>query len=452
MTVLDIKAGGPQLRQQRRLVTEIPGPQSRALAARRQAALPAGLTSSASVYVAAAGGGIVVDVDGNSFIDLGSGIGVTTVGNAAPQVVTRAMAQLERYTHTCFLAAPYQPYIEVAEILNRITPGDHEKRTALFNTGSEAIENAVKYAREATGRPAVVVFDHAFHGRTLLTMTMTAKNQPYKHGFGPFAPEVYRAPMAYPYRWPSGPENCAAEAFSLFSQLVDAQVGADQVACVVVEPIQGEGGFIVPADGFLTKVADFCRDRGILLVADEVQSGIARTGTWFACEHEGIVPDLITTAKGLGGGLPLAAVTGRADVMDAAHPGGIGGTYSGNPVACAAALGVFDEIEQGQLLSRAQAIGEILTRELRGIAATTDIIGDIRGRGAMIGIELVQPGTKTPNRDAVAALTRYCHNNGVLTLTAGTFGNVLRFLPPLTTPDHLLIEAIGVLRDGFATL
>jgi len=340
----------------------------------------------------------------------------------------------------------------VAETLNRITPGDHEKRTALFNTGSEAVENAVKYARAATKRDAVVVFDHAFHGRSLLTMTMTAKNQPYKHGFGPFAPEVYRAPMAYPYRWPSGPERCADEAFAQFAQLVDSQIGADAVACVVVEPIQGEGGFIVPADGFLRRVADFCGDRGIVLVADEVQTGIARTGAWFASEHEGIVPDLITTAKGLAGGLPLAAVTGRADIMDAAHPGGIGGTYSGNPAACAAALAVFDEVDNGRLLTRAQAIGDILVRELRDIAAGTDIVGDIRGRGAMVAAELVLPGTCNPNRDAVATLTRHCQNNGVLTLTAGTFGNVLRFLPPLTISDDLLIEALGILRDGFANL
>ena len=447
-----ILTGGPSLDQQRRVRTEVPGPRSRELAARRAAALPAGLTSSAGVYVAAAGGGVVVDVDGNSFIDLGSGIAVTTVGNAAPAVVSRAMAQLPLYTHTCFLATPYEPYIEVAETLNRITPGDHEKRTALFNTGAEAVENAVKYARAATGRSAVVVFDHAFHGRSLLTMTMTAKNQPYKHGFGPFAPEVYRAPMAYPYRWPSGPEHCADEAFSQFAQLVDAQLGADAVACVVVEPIQGEGGFIVPADGFLRSVAAFCRDRGILLVADEVQTGIARTGSWFASDHEGLVPDLLVTAKGLAGGLPLAAVTGRADVMDAAHSGGIGGTYSGNPVACAAALGVFEEIETADLLSRARVIGDVMARELTDIARRTGVVGEIRGRGAMMAIELVVPGSRDPHRDAVAALTRHCLDNGVLTLTAGTFGNVLRFLPPLTISDALLVEAFDVLRDGFSTL
>ena len=436
----------------RRVCSDIPGPRSRGLAKRRSDALPAGLTSAAGVYVAAAGGGVVVDVDGNSFIDLGSGIAVTTVGNAAPTVVSRAAAQLEQYTHTCFLATPYEPYIEVAETLNRLTPGAHEKRTALFNTGSEAVENAVKYARAATGRSAVVVFDHAFHGRSLLTMTMTSKNQPYKHGFGPFAPEVYRAPMAYAYRWPSGPDNCAAEAFNQFAQLVDAQIGADAVACVVVEPIQGEGGFIVPADGFLRLVADFCRDRGILLVADEIQTGNARTGTWFASEHDGLVPDLLTTAKGLAGGLPLAAVTGRADIMNAAQPGGIGGTYSGNPVACAAALGVFDEIDDHQLVARARSIGDIMVEELRSIAATTDVVGEIRGRGAMIAAELVLPGTREPHREAVAALTQHCQSNGVLTLTAGTFGNVLRFLPPLAISDALLTEAFDVVREGFAAL
>lgn len=314
------------------------------------------------------------------------------------------------------------------------------------------MENAVKYARAATGRPAVVVFDHSFHGRTMLAMTMTSKTQPYKHGFGPFAPEVYRAPMAYPYRWPSGPQHCAAEAMQQFAQLIDSQIGADQVACVVVEPIQGEGGFIVPAPGFLTSVAEFCRERGILLVADEVQSGIARTGTWFASEHDGLVPDLIVSAKGLAGGLPLAAVTGRAEVMDAAPTGGIGGTYSGNPVACAAALGVFEEIETHNLLERARAIGDLMVRELRDIASATGVIGEIRGRGAMVAAELVVPGGRAPNRDAAVAVGHHCRNNGVLTLSAGTHGNVLRFLPPLSISDYLLIDGFGVLRDAFATL
>ncbi len=462
MITESVLTGGPGLPQERRLVTEVPGPRSRDLAERRAAALPAGLASAAGIYVAAAGGGVVVDVDGNSFIDMGSGIAVTTVGNAAPRVVERAAEQLARYTHTCFLATPYEPYIEVAEALNRLTPGDHPKRTALFNTGAEAVENAVKYARAATGRPAVVVFDHAFHGRSLLTMTMTAKVKPYKHGFGPFAPEVYRAPMAYPYRWPSGPQRCAEEAFAQFTQLIETQIGADKVAAVIVEPIQGEGGFIVPAPGFLPAVADFCRDRGILFVADEVQAGVARTGTWFASEHEGLVPDMVITAKGLAGGMPLAAVTGRADVMDAAPAGGIGGTYSGNPAACAAALGAIEEIETNNLLDRARQIEHRLTAGLRAIAnsggqersdrGNNSVIGEVRGRGAMIAVELVRPGTKDPNPEAVAAVARYCHDHGVLVLSAGTFGNVLRFLPPLSITDELLDDAIGVLADAFATL
>lgn len=452
MTSMMSLQGGPGVAQVRRMATEVPGPRSRELTARRAKALPAGLVSGAGVYAAAAGGGVLVDVDGNSFIDLGSGIAVTTVGNSAPAVVSRVTAQAQRFTHTCFLATPYEQYLEVAETLNRITPGDHEKRTALFNTGAEAVENAVKYARVATARPAVVVFDHAFHGRSLMTMTMTAKQAPYRRGFGPFAPEVYRAPMAHPYRWPSGTENCAADAFRQFASLVDSQIGAEAVACVVVEPIQGEGGFIVPAPGFLTMVADFCRARGILLVADEVQTGIARTGAWFASEHEQVVPDLITTAKGLAGGLPLGGVTGRADIMDAAHPGGIGGTFSGNPLSCAAALGVFEEVEAHGLLTRAADIGEVLVRELGIISAETGIVGDIRGRGAMIAAELVLPGTEEPNREAVAEILRYCQNNGVLALSAGTYGNVLRFLPPLSMPDELLCEALTVLRDAFRSL
>ncbi|MFT3660490.1 MAG: 4-aminobutyrate--2-oxoglutarate transaminase [Gordonia sp. (in: high G+C Gram-positive bacteria)] len=445
-------AGGPALPQERTAAT-VPGPRSAELARRRAAALPAGLTSASQMYAHAAGGGVIVDVDGRSHIDFGSGIAVTTVGNAAPRVVERMTEQMARFTHTCFLATPYEGYLEVAERLNALAPGDHDKRTALFSTGAEAVENAVKYARIATGRSAVVVFDHAFHGRSQLTMTMTAKNQPYKEGFGPFSPEVHRTPMAYPYRWPSGPANAADEAFARFALLVDSQIGASNTAAVVVEPIQGEGGFIVPAPGFLRRVADFCTERGIVFVADEVQSGIARTGTWFACEHEGIVPDLITTAKGLAGGMPLAAVTGRADIMDAAHPGGIGGTYAGNPVACAAALGVFETVEAEGLLARATAIGDVLTTELATFDDPAGIIGEIRGRGAMIAVELVAgAGDSTPNPAAVAEIVRYAHARGLFVLTAGTYGNVLRFLPPLSISDALLHDGIGVLRDAFAAL
>ena len=448
-----LPVGGPTVPQARKLVGAVPGRRSQSLAERRALAVPKGLASSSSAYAHAAGGGVLVDVDGNSLIDFGSGIAVTTVGNAAPRVTERMAEQMQRFTHTCFLASPYEGYIEVAEQLNARTPGDHAKRTTLFNTGSEAVENAVKYARIATGRPAVVVFDHAFHGRSQLTMTMTAKNKPYKEGFGPFSPEVYRAPMAYPYRWPSGPENAADEAFAQFGLLVDTQIGATNTAAVVVEPIQGEGGFIVPAPGFLKRVSDFCTERGILFVADEVQAGIARTGAWFASEHEDIVPDLVTTAKGLAGGMPLAAVTGRADIMDAAHPGGIGGTYSGNPVCCAAALGVFETIEAEGLLQRATDIGRTLTSELTSMAASADIIGEVRGRGAMVAIEIVQgAGDTAPNPAAVAEIARRAHAQGLLVLTAGSFGNVLRFLPPLSMPEHLLREGLDILRDAITSL
>ncbi len=444
-------SGGPELDQVRRLRTEVPGPRSRALLDRGRAALPAGLGSALPVFVEAAGGGVLVDVDGNSFIDLGSGIAVTTVGNAAPAVAGRAAAQLRQFTHTCFLVNPYESYVEVCERLNAVAPVPGEARTALFNTGSEAVENAVKVARAATGRPAVVAFDHAYHGRTLLTMSLTAKNRPYKQGFGPFATEVYRAPMAYPYRWPSGPDNCAAEAADALAELVDRQIGADNVAAVLIEPIQGEGGFVVPAPGFLPRVARLCRERGIVLIADEVQSGIARTGAWFACEHEGVEPDLITTAKGLGGGLPIAAVTGRAELMDAVPAGGLGGTFSGNPVACAAALGVFDEIENHGLLARARELGQTMLTALHELRADHDVVGDVRGRGAMVAIELVAGGgDTTPAAELTGRIARRCHEQGVLVLTAGSYGNVLRLLPPLSISDALLTEGLTILREAVA--
>ncbi|QFU88524.1 4-aminobutyrate aminotransferase GabT [Amycolatopsis sp. YIM 10] len=425
--------------------TAVPGPRSAELLERQRAALPAGVGSALPVFVTAAGGGVVVDADGNSFIDFGSGIAVTTVGNAAPRVAERAAAQLHRFTHTCFLVNPYESYVEVCERLNRLVPVPGGKRTLLVNTGAEAVENAVKIARAATGRPGVVVFDHGYHGRTLLTMSMTAKNVPYKQGFGPFATDVHRAPMAYPYRWPGGPERCAEEAAAALVELIDRQVGAANVAAVVVEPIQGEGGFIVPAPGFLAAVAGICAERGILLIADEVQTGIARTGSMFACEYEGIQPDLITTAKGLGGGLPLGAVTGRAELMDAVPAGGLGGTFSGNPVACEAALGVFDEIERGDLLRRATEIERIMRPALEELADRHAFVGEVRGRGAMLALEIVRGPDRTPDPARTTEISRRCHAEGLLTLTAGSYGNVLRFLPPLSIPDSLLTEGLGVL-------
>ncbi|MEV4458796.1 4-aminobutyrate--2-oxoglutarate transaminase [Microbispora sp. NPDC049633] len=438
--------GGPQLPQERRLVTEIPGPRSRELFARKQSAVPPGIGTTLPVFVTHAGGGVIVDADGNSLIDFGSGIAVTNVGNAAPRVVERVQKQVADFTHTCFMVAPYESYVAVCEKLNELTPGDHEKRTFLVNSGAEAVENAVKVARHATGRQAVVVFDHGYHGRTLLTMTLTAKSMPYKHGFGPFAPEVYRVPLAYPFRWPTGPDNCAEEAAAQAIDMINKQIGAENVAAVVIEPIAGEGGFIEPARGFLPKIVEFCRANGIVFIADEVQTGFARTGHLFACEDEGIVPDIITTAKGIAGGLPLAAVTGRADLLDHVHSGGLGGTYGGNPLACEAALGVLETIEQDKLVERARHIGEIMLPRLRAIQERNPIIGDVRGRGAMIAVELVVPGTKEPY--PAAEIARRCHEQGLLALTAGTYGNVLRFLPPLVIPDHLLEEGLSILEKA----
>ncbi|GAA4531854.1 MULTISPECIES: 4-aminobutyrate--2-oxoglutarate transaminase [Nonomuraea] len=438
--------------QERRVVTAIPGPKSQELLARKQAAVPSGIGTTLPVFVTRAGGGVLQDADGNSLIDFGAGIAVTNVGNAAPKVVERVSKQVADFTHTCFMVTPYESYVTVCEKLNELTPGDHDKRTFLVNSGAEAVENAVKIARHATGRQAVVVFDHGYHGRTLLTMTLTAKNMPYKHRFGPFAPEVYRVPLAYPFRWPTGPENCAEEAAAEAIDMINKQVGAENVAAVVIEPIAGEGGFIEPAKGFLPRIAEFCRENGIVFVADEVQTGFARTGTLFACEDEGIVPDIITTAKGIAGGLPLAAVTGRADLMDKVHVGGLGGTYGGNPLACEAALAVLETIAEEDLVARARRIGEIMLPRLHAMKERFDVIGDVRGRGAMIAIELVVPGTKEPNPAAVQEIVKRCHAEGLLVLTAGTHGNVLRFLPPLVIPEHLLEEGLGILEKAVAAL
>jgi 4-aminobutyrate aminotransferase / (S)-3-amino-2-methylpropionate transaminase / 5-aminovalerate transaminase len=445
-------SGGTSLPQHRNLVTEIPGPLSRQLLERRQRSVARGLSHVLPVFVTAAGGGVVVDVDGNSLIDFGSGIAVTSVGNSADLVVSRVTEQVAQFTHTCFMVAPYEGYVEVCEQLNRLTPGEHDKRSALFNSGAEAVENAVKIARRATGRNAIVVFDHAYHGRTNLTMAMTAKNMPYKDGFGPFAGEVYRVPMAYPFRWPGGPAKCAERALDVVTGLIHAHVGEENVAAVVLEPIQGEGGFIVPPDGFLPGLAQFCRANGIVFVADEIQSGFCRTGDWFACEHEGVVPDLITTAKGIAGGFPLAGVTGRAEIMDAVHPGGLGGTFGGNPVACAAALGAMETMVKEDLPAAARRIETVMLPRLQQMASNHAVIGDVRGRGAMIAIELVKPGTIEPDAAAAARVAKTCHANGLLVLTCGTYGNVLRFLPPLVIGQSLLEEGLGVLEDAFGVL
>ncbi len=436
------------LEQKRVVKTAIPGPRSTERHAQRLQQVPTGFGINLPIFVDRADGGIIVDVDGNQIIDLASGIAVTSVGASAPAVVKRVREQAEAFTHTCFMVTEYQGFVDVAARLNQLTPGDHDKRTALFSTGAEALENAVKIARSYTKRPAVVVFDHAYHGRTLMTMTMTAKQHGYKQGFGPFAPEVYRVPTAHPYRWPGGPDKAADEAFARFTDVVLHQVGAENVAAVVAEPILGEGGFIVPAPGFLPKVAEFCAAHGIVFVADEVQAGIARTGAWFASEHEGIVPDLVCSAKALGGGLPIAAVTGRAEIMNAAPAGGLGGTYAGNPIACAAALGALETIEAEGLVDRARQIGEHVLPQLKDLAAAHPSIGDVRGRGAMLAVEFVRPGTDEPAPEVTAAIARHCHANGVLVLTCGTYGNVIRLLPPLVIGFDLLDDALAVLGEA----
>ncbi|MBL1075155.1 4-aminobutyrate--2-oxoglutarate transaminase [Nocardia sp. 2] len=438
-----------RLPQQRVLHTALPGPRSQELAARRKAAVAAGVGSTAPVYTADADGGVIVDVDGNSLIDLASGIAVTNVGASHPKVVAAVRDQVERFTHTCFMVTPYEAYIQVAEQLAELTPGTHEKRSVLFNSGAEAVENAVKVARLATGRPAVVAFDHAYHGRTNLTMALTAKNMPYKAHFGPFAPEVYRMPMSYPFR--DGGTDGAMAARAAISR-IEKQLGADSVAAIIIEPIQGEGGFIVPAPGFLPTLAEWARANGVVFIADEVQTGFARTGDWFACDHEGVVPDIITMAKGIAGGMPLSAITGRAEQLDAVHAGGLGGTYGGNPVACAAALAAIEVMKDEDLPGRARHIGEIALTRFRELAQEIPAIGEVRGRGAMLALEFVRPGTTEPDPALASAVAARCLQQGVITLTCGTYGNVIRLLPPLVIGDELLHEALSVLCTAIAEL
>ena len=440
------------LTQERRLVTAIPGPKSTEALKRRTEATSGGLGMAIPVVIERASDAILLDIDGNQIIDLGSGIGVTNVGNAAQRVVNRVIEQVQAFTHTCFTVAPYMNYIEVCEKLNAMTPGSHKKKSLLVNSGAEAVENAVKIARHYTKRPAIVVFEHSYHGRTNLTMALTAKNMPYKEGFGPFAPEVYRVPMPYSFHWVGDQATITEDAIEMVTHKIDKEIGAHNVAAILIEPIQGEGGFIVPPKGFLPALAKYSKDNGIVFIADEVQTGFARTGHMFAVEEEGVVPDMVVTAKGIAGGLPLAAVTGRAEVMDSVHASGLGGTYGGNPIACAAALGAMETIEEENLVARAKHIGEILGTSLRELAKKYPVIGEGRGRGAMQAIELVEPGTKNPNTAAMGAVVKYCQSQGVLVLTAGTYSNVVRFLPPLVITDALLKDALSVLDDAFASL
>ncbi|GLZ01848.1 4-aminobutyrate--2-oxoglutarate transaminase [Actinoplanes sp. NBRC 103695] len=413
-------------------------PSSEELQKRRATAVARGVTSVISSYVDTAAGAGIRDVDGNTWLDFASGIAVTSVGNAAPRVVAAVQAQAERFTHTCFMVAPYESYVAVCEQLIELTPGTFEKRAALFNSGAEAVENAVKIARHATGRPAVVVFDHAYHGRTNLTMALTAKVMPYKHRMGPFAPEVYRAPMSYPLR------DGGLDGFSAAQKAIDViekQVGGPNVAAVLIEPIQGEGGFVEPAPGFLPALAEWARAAGAVFIADEIQTGFCRTGDWFASDHEGLEPDLVTTAKGMGGGLPIAGVVGRAELMDAVHAGGLGGTYGGNPIACAAALAAVETMRELDLPAAARHIGDVMLPRLRSLS-----VGDVRGRGAMVAVELVRPGGIEPDPVRAATAAKACHDAGLLVLTCGTYGNVLRFLPPLVITDDELARGLDIVE------
>ena len=438
--------------QKRNLVTAIPGPKSAELIKRRGEAVSASLGTAFPVFIDHAAGAIIVDVDGNSILDLGAGIAVLNVGHSQNRVADRVKTQIDAFSHTCFMVVPYTGYVEVCEALNRLTPGKFKKKSALFNSGAEALENAVKIARSYTKRSAVIVFEHGYHGRTNLTMAMTAKNMPYKDSFGPFAPEIYRMPMAYPFRWNGDQSKCAQEALDMVIHKIEKEIGVKNVAAIVIEPIQGEGGFVVPPKGFLPGLVNFSKENGIVFIADEVQTGFGRTGKMFASEDENIEPDLITTAKGIAAGLPLSGVTGRAEIMDSIHLSGLGGTYGGNPIACAAALGAIEVIEQDKLVDRANKIGQIMHDSLTAMMKKYSIIGEVRGRGAMQAIELVKPGTTEPNPEALTAIIKYCTSKGVLILSAGTYANVVRLLPPLVIEEDLLRDGLSVLDEALASI
>lgn len=421
------------LPQERRVVTDGMGEKSAALNARREAAIARALTPGLPGYVVAADGGVLVDADDNSYIDFASGIAVTSVGASNKRVADAVAKAAAEFTHTCFMVSPYESYVAVCEKLNQLTPGDHEKKSVLLNSGAEAVENAVKIARKYTGKNAVAVFDYGYHGRTNLTMSMTAKNKPYKTGFGSLAGDVHRVPMSYPSRDGLKGDQAAARAI----KVLDQQVGPENLACVVIEPVQGEGGFIVPAEGFLPAIAQWCRDNEVVFIADEIQSGFGRTGQWFASEDEQVIPDLVTTAKGIAAGMPLSGVTGRAEIMDSPIPGSLGGTYGGNPVACAAALAAIEEFETHDLPGRAREI-EAIVREYFEPLEELEAVLDVRGRGAMMAIELI-------NAEVTAEVASACKKQGVLILTCGIDGNVIRLLPALTIPEHLLREGLEIL-------
>jgi 4-aminobutyrate aminotransferase / (S)-3-amino-2-methylpropionate transaminase / 5-aminovalerate transaminase len=433
--------------------TEIPGPKSKALVARREAAIPRGPQLVTPIFAAKSDGAWIEDVDGNRYIDFAGGIGCLNVGHRAPRVVKAVREQLDNFLHLCFGVTPYESYIALAEKLNALAPMRGPKKTMFINSGAEAVENAVKIARAYTKRPAVICFEDAFHGRTLLTMTLTSKIVPYKAGFAPFAPEVYRVPYAYCYRcsysktYPSCELYCAKHLEDTFRRVVEA----GSVAAIIAEPVLGEGGFVIPPKEFFPVLREICDKYGIVLIADEVQSGIARTGKMFAIEHCGVEPDLITTAKSLGGGLPIAGVTGRAEIMDAANPGGLGSTFAGNPASCVAALAAIETIEKDGLLARSTALGKRFEARVRGWQKKWGIVDDVRVLGGMCAFELVKdPETREPASAETKELTRYAYEHGLITITAGTLGNVMRILVPLVVTDEQFDEGMDVLEAGVA--
>jgi 4-aminobutyrate aminotransferase/(S)-3-amino-2-methylpropionate transaminase len=433
------------------LRTEIPGPHSRALMARRESAIPRGPGNATPVFAAQADGATIEDVDGNLYIDFAGGIGCLNVGHRSPRVTTAVREQLEKYLHLCFAVTPYEGYVALAEKLNKLTPGNFPKKTILVNSGAEAIENAIKIARAYTKRPAVICFEDAFHGRTLLTMSLTSKTHPYKAGFQPFASDIYRIPFAYPYRNPSG--TSSADFAHHLEDAFKRSVAPESVAAVIAEPVLGEGGFVVPPRDYFKLLQNICCKHGILFIADEIQSGFARTGKWFASEHFGIEPDLITTAKSLGGGMPIAAVTGRAEIMDAPGPGSLGGTYCGHPLSCAAALAAIETIEKEDLLARSTAIGEHFEKRARSWQKKWSLVGDVRGLGGMCAMELVRNAqTREPADTETKEIARYCYEHGLILITAGTFNNVVRILVPLVVSGEQLTEGLDVIEAALASV
>ncbi len=437
------------------LRTAVPGPKSKALAERRIRAVPRGLSHGTPVYVAKAEGAVLDDVDGNRYIDLAGGIGCLNVGHRRDVVINAIRRQLDRFLHTCIQVTPYENYVRLAERLNELTPGKFPKKTLFVNSGAEGVENAVKIARAYTGRPAIIAFEDAFHGRTMMTLALTSKTHPYKAGFAPFPSDVYRVPFAYCYRcsyslkYPSCDIFCARHLEDTFKRVV----ASEEVAAVIAEPVLGEGGFVVPPPEYFRVLLEVCRRHKILFIADEVQSGFGRTGALFACERYGIEPDILVTAKSLGGGLPLAAITGRAEVMDAPGPGGLGGTFAGNPLSCEAALAVLDLFENEDLLSRANELGDDFQRRAREWQKRWPMIGDVRGLGGMQAIELVQSEDKRePATEETKQIVQYCYEHGVIILSSGSYSNVIRLLMPLVITNEQMSEALDVVEDALQAI